>query len=96
MVPPYICHALVANPLWLGLYTLTGAKYNPIHLLLSDINFYTCDEDAFKASMKQISAEVESLEQEKRQILNRLEESRQFEFVPEDMQTKNYQGSHNY
>jgi len=54
----FVCHSLVANPLWLGFYALTRAKYNPNYLLLNDINLFTCDEDAFKASIKQISAEV--------------------------------------
>lgn len=61
----FSCRALVANPLRLGLYTLTHAKYNPTHMLLNDINFYTCDEDAIKVSIKLISAEVESLKPEK-------------------------------
>ena len=82
----FSCHALVANPLTPGLYTFTRAKYNPTHLLLSDINFYTCDQDAFKAGIKQISAEVESPKPEKRPILKQLEESRQFEFVLEDIE----------
>jgi len=54
----FVCHTLVANPLWLGLYALTRDKYNPNYLLLNNINLFTCDEDAFKVSIKQISAEV--------------------------------------